>query len=278
MSRSWALAFLAWACAGQHAWYSWPPAVARPTNLSATLVWVAAQEGNVYLATQFWTPCAGGYFGGQMHVDGTHSILFSIWDGANATSETLTQPVAEWCSRFGGEGTGAQCGLLYHWDLAEQYEFRLTPSAAPGGTKWTATVTPASRPQATSVVGEIFVPLPDALRAKGETCGTLAAGAVSFQEYYTGGQFFSAAGWVGPRLDGVPAAAAAADCASPLSKVSACIPGVGCGAPNVLFEQGAQTPHGCPAHLWNASTGVAAGHYLGPIHRRPTDAPRALFV
>ena len=34
-----------------------------------------------------------------MHVDGTHSILFSIWDGANATSETLTQPVAEW-SRY----------------------------------------------------------------------------------------------------------------------------------------------------------------------------------
>ena len=40
------------------------------------------------------------------------------------------------------------------------------------------------------MVGEIFVPLPDALRAKGETCGTLAAGAVSFQEYYTGGQVF----------------------------------------------------------------------------------------
>merc|ERR1719199_1453222 len=102
-------------CMCQHAWYSFNTSEKDFDNFTSYLRWTQAEKGDVYLATQFYTGCAGGYFGGQLHSDGTHSILFSIWDGANATSET--RPAADWCGRFGGEGTGAQCGLLYHWDL-----------------------------------------------------------------------------------------------------------------------------------------------------------------
>ena len=60
--------------------------------------------------------CSSGYMGGQVHEDGSHHLLFSLWDW-NASLHTAfgVKPISTdggktGCSAFGGEGTGGHCG------------------------------------------------------------------------------------------------------------------------------------------------------------------------
>ena len=60
--------------------------------------------------------CSSGYMGGQVHEDGSHHLLFSLWDW-NASLHTAfgVKPISSdggktGCSAFGGEGTGGHCG------------------------------------------------------------------------------------------------------------------------------------------------------------------------
>jgi len=98
---------------------------------------------------------------------------------------------------------------------------------------------------------------------------------VSFQEYYTGGDFVSAAGWIGPRLEDdrgetYAATTASADRNEP-STVTACIPGYGCGAPYSHTKEGHGVGKNCSTHMWgNAAAPSLVGAY--PLRTtRPTN-------
>ena len=61
-----------------------------------------------------------------MHSDGSHSILFSIWDhNATAKNAWWDEGSSPWCARFGGEGEGAHCGRLFKFEEGRNYTFAL---------------------------------------------------------------------------------------------------------------------------------------------------------
>eukprot|EP01043_Picozoa_sp_COSAG02_P041760 COSAG02_NODE_3490_length_6660_cov_5.207285_6_plen_173_part_00 len=116
-------------------------------RVEASLLWEAfPQNGSVYLAMAFGvgkkmerqgTPgreCSAGYMGGQIHEDGSHRLLFSLWDW-NATLHTAfgvkpltTDNGKTGCSAFGGEGTGGHCGAPlagddFMWEVGTRYTF-----------------------------------------------------------------------------------------------------------------------------------------------------------
>merc|ERR1712178_467889 len=102
--------------------------------------------------------------------------------------------------------------------------------------------------------------------------------AVSFQEYYVGGDFYNAANWRGPFMNhnplnqssGVLPLDASGECgsASTHSNVSSSVPLGPSGPPNAFFQQGANTEHGCERNMWT-HTGQPTFEVL-PFHRYPT--------
>lgn len=268
-----ALACLCAQASAQHAYYSFKTDKTNFDNFTSYLRWTGAEKGDVYLATQFYTGCAGGYFGGQLHSDGTHSILFSIWD-FNATWKK-TQGVSPWCARFGGEGEGAHCGLDFVFEFNVEYRFALTKSSNASGALFSTTVTKVSEEGAEvpTFLGTIFVEGP-----ADKDCTTLAASGISFQEYYLGGDFYSAAAWRGPYMDhdghsveGVAAFDADADCgnATAPSNVSSTPPLGSSGKPVAFYQQGGSTEHGCEKSMWQHASELGSIKEL-PFHRRPT--------
>ena len=116
-------------------------------RIEASLHWEAfPRNGSVYLAMAFGVgkqierqgiagrPCASGYMGGQIHEDGSHHLLFSLWDW-NASLHTAygVKPIStdngqSGCSAFGGEGTGGHCGAPlpgdeFLWEVGTRYVF-----------------------------------------------------------------------------------------------------------------------------------------------------------
>lgn len=260
----------------QHAWYSWDTEETDFKNFASYLRWTQADKGDVYLATQFYTGCSGGYFGGQLHSDGTHSILFSMWD-FNASAKTA-HGVSPWCGRFGGEGEGAHCGLEYVFEFGVEYRYTLTKASNSSGTLWSVTVTKEGPTEVPTFLGTIFI----ASEGLEKDCTVLEPRSVSFQEYYLGGTFYSAAAWRGPFLSRDPQGApalhaglapvdAAADCgnATAHSNVSSSVPLGPAGAPNVFYQMGGNTEHGCEASMWQHNKS-AAMPTTPQFRRRPT--------
>lgn len=250
-------------CFGQHTWYSFNTNGSNFNNLTSYLRWTEAETGNVYMATQFYTGCSAGYFGGQLHSDGTHFILFSLWD-YNATLKN-SHGVSPWCSRFGGEGEGSHCGLDFVFEFGVDYQFTLSKSFNSSGALWSASVTKVGPMPVETFLGTIFIDARD-LPHTIEECTVLSPSAISFQEYYLGGSFYSAANWRGPflnhdpmrQIDGVAAFDASGDCgnASYASNVSSSPPVGPTGAPNAFFQQGGSTEHGCEKSMWRHAPGV----------------------
>lgn len=262
-------------CVSQHAWYSFKTREQNFDNFTSYLRWTQVEKGDVYLATQFYTGCSGGYFGGQVHSDGTHSILFSMWD-FNATLKN-SQGVSPWCARFGGEGEGAHCGLEYLFEFGVDYRFTLTKSSNASGALWSASVTKEGSSPVPTFLGTIFIGAED-LPHTVEECTVLAPSSVSFQEYYLGGTFYSAANWRGPflnhnplrQIEGIMAYDAASDCGNATypSNVSSTVPLGPSGAPNAFYQQGGNTEHGCEKSMWRHAGDVNIVER--PFHRRPT--------
>lgn len=153
--------------------------------------------------------CSSGYMGGQVWADGSVHVLFSLWD-YNVSLKTAyglvpsTDNGLHGCSNFGGEGTGAHCGAtLPGWEPGVRYTFRawLNDSHATHlnftGAVWQAAVANTHTGEVTSI-GEIFV-RDDFLGGPDTSqCGVMPVGAYSFQEYFLGGDFYTAATWRGP--------------------------------------------------------------------------------
>lgn len=265
-------------CLSQHAWYSFQTTQKDFDNFTSYLSWTQAEKGDVYLATQFWTGCSGGYFGGQLHSDGTHSILFSIWD-FNATVKN-SRGASPWCARFGGEGEGSHCGLDYVFEFGVEYRFTMTKESNASGVIWSASVTKEGAAPVSTFLGSIFIDVTSLPRTV-EECAVLGPTSVSFQEYYLGGDFYSAANWRGPflnhnpmgQVEGIVAYDANADCSANTtypSNVSSSVPLGPSGRPNAFFQQGGSTPHGCEKSMWQHAGCTALGSEERPFHRRPT--------
>ena len=120
-------------------------ASAKATSLSVSLTWwqVLAQPSkpNVFLATATGTACNSGYFGAQVHGDGSHSLLFSMWDAPaphrnSSRFEFQGLPASPNCKRnaldASGKSTGVQCKLatttpgggMAPFAMGVPYEFR----------------------------------------------------------------------------------------------------------------------------------------------------------
>jgi hypothetical protein len=158
--------------------------------------------------------CSSGYMGGQIHEDGTHHILFSLWD-YNASLHTAfgkapltTDNGKTGCSAFGGEGTGGHCGAPlagddFMWEVGTEYTFAVWMEEADAqfhgfsGVVWQAQVTNGQTGVVTNI-GEIFVRDDYLGGSVSSQCDQMSPGAYSFQEYFFGGNYYSAATWRGP--------------------------------------------------------------------------------
>mmetsp|Transcript_55432 Transcript_55432/g.108515 ORF Transcript_55432/g.108515 Transcript_55432/m.108515 type:complete len:491 (-) Transcript_55432:121-1593(-) len=258
MRRALTALFIALACpaqvTAQHVWYKWTPAKSEQLVQSMHTVfrWTQMAVGNVFFATQFFTPTQGGYFGAQCHEDGTQMILFSLWDFNNTYKNAWG--ISPWCGRFGGEGEGSHCGLMYPMLPGVDYEFHV----AIEGRNKTGTFIGASikdgLTKQSMPIGQIWY---EDVEGHGVAeLGSIRTTSVSFQEYYTSGTFYSSGGFSGPFFGedpegpGAPADADA-DC-DDISKVSACIPGKGCGRPHAHFEKGGMITKECGPRLWQS--------------------------
>jgi len=245
------LMLLVRACSAQHVWYRFHKHHGGVKSFSSYLRWTQAERGDVYLATQFWTGCGNGYFGGQLHKDGSHMVLFSMWDYDGATPSA--QGVSPWCTRFGNEGAGAHCGLDYVFEFGTEYRFELTRAKNASGVIWSTTVSKIDPigTETSTFLGSIFVES----RLVPKDCIRLEPTACSFQEYYSGGNFYTAGAWRGPFLDRVNSAYDAhGDCGMDGSahiNVSSVVPNGPRGRPNVFFQQGGNTEHGCEHSMWH---------------------------
>jgi len=258
-----------------HAWYSFPSNAlnAKLTTFESTLTWTRVETGNVYFATQFWFECGqGGYFGGQFHQDGSQMVLFSIWD-FNATLKTA-QPSSPWCNRFGGEGEGTQCKLKYPMEFDIDYTFKMVYDGRnASGEFWSTSVTNMKTGKNTSI-GQIIL-----LDSVAGSYGLLKPSSVCFQEYYTGGDFYSGAAWTGPWFNGrssagIVAIDADADCNEP-SHVNDCLRNY-CGPPVVFSEQGHGITKNCSKHMWTTNriidpTQVVHTSSDLPLYTKPTN-------
>ena len=196
-------------------------------RIEAGLQWQQyPQNGSVYLAMAFGVgkveerqgiarrPCSSGYMGGQIHEDGTHHLLFSMWDW-NATLHTAfgmeprsTDGGATGCSAFGGEGTGGHCGAPlkgdeFMWEVGTRYTFAAWMERADAqfhnysGVVWQAQVTNEATARVTNI-GQIFIRDDFLGGPELSHCAQMTPGAYSFMEYFYGNNYYSAATWRGP--------------------------------------------------------------------------------
>lgn len=102
-----------------HMGYTAPPA----TEYFYNEVTVPEQQdaiGSYFMANGF----NGGYFGMQVKSASERWLLFSVWDGDNGARTTLVGKGAGVVDNsFGGEGTGGQAYLTYHWNAGTTYKF-----------------------------------------------------------------------------------------------------------------------------------------------------------
>jgi hypothetical protein len=268
-----------------HAWYGWDN-LPNSTFVAfeSDLIWSEVEfdpahgDTNVYLATQFYLTNHGGYFGGQFWSDGSQHMLFSIWDYNDTVKNAgWDQETSPWCERFGGEGEGAHCGLGATFEFGRAYRFRMAfRDQNATGDFWRVTVTDVVAGNET-LLGDIYL---GAVEGIGRA-GTVQPSGCAFQEYFTGGDFISEAGWVGPYIEAegtgdlFVATSAVPDCDEP-STVTDCIHGAGCGAGRFETAQGHGIEKNCTEgeNMWAAGAPRVAGPPPGarPLVQTPTTA------
>ncbi len=178
-----------------HAYYgAGPSAPARFAALEYDTVWTQMPEtgSNCYASMMMYWSGAGGYMGSQFHSNGEQWVLFSIWD-RNSTVKN-SHPAASNCLRFGGEGEGSHCPVTMKLRVGSRYRFHVAQTSKnSSGVVWTATVTDL-RTKKLTTIGSLYWDE----AAAGVPLGTISSAPIAFQEYYTGGNFSSAVGFVGP--------------------------------------------------------------------------------
>jgi len=220
-------------------------------DMEITFVWKAmSPRNNVYFAMQFWFECGqGGYFGVQEHSDGKHIYNYAIWD--LDSSHITSFGVDSWCSRFGGEGTGSHCQKTTHFKFNEEYKVKVAYDKSNStGDFWKCT---ATEPGGTAVnIGSLF------LTNSPKQYGNLRAQSLTFQEYYAGGNFYSALGCIGPYSgNSVTATRAVTSGVDAHHGISATIPGYPSGRPRVFFEAGSNiTTTATGKVLWQSANDV----------------------
>lgn len=207
-------------------------------------------DGNaVFVSSQYWheAPHAAGYMGTQVLLDIDRGVerrifIFACWD---AEPQHQVSGTTASCTRFGHEGNGSHCSLDLPVQRGVPYRFRVAQSGSnSSGAFWTGTVLDTSS-NTTHTIGTLFQP-----NVGGYTgFGKLKVQSDVFLEYFGGGDCEGAAtvgvGIVGPYYHNRTLTAKEA---YPLYKgghescnrsvVERCIPGKGCGRPNVLLMGG----------------------------------------
>lgn len=178
-----------------HAYYGAAPgAPTRFAALEYDTIWtqMPATGSNCYASMMMYWGGAGGYMGSQLYSDGEQWVLFSIWDH-NLTVKNSHAAAAN-CLRFGGEGEGSHCPVTMKLRVGARYQFHVVQTAKnSSGVVWTATVTDLGTQNLTTI-GSLYWDE----AAAGVPLGTISNAPIAFQEYYTGGNFSSAVGFVGP--------------------------------------------------------------------------------
>ena len=216
-------------------------------DISNSLVWGKWNEvGDVFASNEFFFENGQiGYMGGQLHADGSHSVIFSIWDQCVRYGSTTcivpnatALPAGKGCLRFGGEGHGAHCGFTLDppgFVPGRPYHFKVK-LGAPNATGQLVTATVDDKP-----IGAIFLNNTDDPKdgTSYQGYGRFAPYCRTFMEYWSGGQQAHSFGWIGPYAEGSlgPPVSAVADSAEGLPvKISACIPSHGCGRGQVFYN------------------------------------------
>ena len=247
----------------------------------------SAADGNgVFASSQYWYesyggPCpnrsdhgmacnSAGYMGSQVMKGGKAGaekqvFIFSCWDADQAHKVSWTTPKdadGNGCSRFGGEGTGSHCMLTVPATEGVTYNFRVASSGKnTTGAMWTGTLTETASGKSMSV-GTLFYPhLPGKVGF-----GNFNVQSDDFLEYFAGGTCDGAAttqvGIGGPFFNSrktlpsqaYPSYGANSGPGACLrSDVSACVPGVGCGSPNVLMSGGVARNTTDKTPLWGGT-------------------------
>eukprot|EP01060_Flectonema_neradi_P024056 TRINITY_DN3257_c0_g2_i1.p1 TRINITY_DN3257_c0_g2~~TRINITY_DN3257_c0_g2_i1.p1 ORF type:complete len:315 (+),score=73.29 TRINITY_DN3257_c0_g2_i1:50-946(+) len=195
---------------------------------------------NCYASSMIYWEAVGGYMGSQFHSDGTQMLDFAIWDVNSSIKNS--KPLGE-CSRFGGEGEGSHCEKKVSLKLGNWYRFHVGQQGENAtGVTWGVTFTDLSTGVVTNV-GSLF--WDESMSPK--KLGSINPGFVTFQEYYTGGNFNSSIGFKGPfgGVDGKTFNPSSAECNS--DDHHNCSPCVGkeCGNPYVTLYAGEKVPN-CP--------------------------------
>eukprot|EP01064_Diplonema_japonicum_P022815 TRINITY_DN3300_c4_g1_i1.p1 TRINITY_DN3300_c4_g1~~TRINITY_DN3300_c4_g1_i1.p1 ORF type:complete len:316 (+),score=53.53 TRINITY_DN3300_c4_g1_i1:40-948(+) len=232
-----------------HAIYGFPAGTPQFESIEYSVQWVAMPETgfNCYASMMLYWEGAGGYMGSQFHSDGTQIIDFAIWD-VNGTVKN-SKPLGK-CSRFGGEGEGSHCETTQIIKTGREYKFAVTKTFENStGVAWGVTFLDVEA-GVVHQAGSLF--WDEAM--SGTKLGQLKPSTISFQEYYTGGNFNSSVGFIGPVgiANGVKHLPNTAVCSSDDHHNCADnIPGVGSGRPNVLLYAGDKVPNSQPnAPIW----------------------------
>mmetsp|Transcript_99124 Transcript_99124/g.296216 ORF Transcript_99124/g.296216 Transcript_99124/m.296216 type:complete len:397 (+) Transcript_99124:75-1265(+) len=250
--------------AAQHATYRFATMQSSFDSLVSYLRFGHIEPGDVYVAMKFMTGCSIGKFGGQVHSDGTHMVVFGVWDYDGIYGSARS--ASPWCARFRlgkgytwPDGTGVRCIVATRFAIGTEYRFRLSKAANTSGTLWSLEVGSGG---STMQVGSIFVNQ----AGQGSDCSVLEPEAESSLQYYTGGDFYTEATWSGPFLGGDGGLAPVevdTDCGTDASPT---LPAevASRGPPSLLFRRGPGVPHACERHsLW-----PAAAEPLGSSWRR----------
>ena len=266
--------------------YVWPSDAGTSPDMEVEHTWTtipkaSSTDGNgVFASSQYWYESYGaacpnrsdhgmscnsaGYMGSQVMRGGPGGaekqvFIFSCWDADSAHKVSWTTPMdasGNGCSRFGGEGTGSHCMLTVPATEGVTYKFRVASSGKNAtGAMWTGTLTDTSSGKQQEV-GTLFYPhLPGKVGF-----GNFKVQSDDFLEYFLGGTCDGAVttqvGIAGPFFNGRktepsqahPAYGSSGGCER--SDVSACVPGVGCGKPNVLLSGGVKRNNTDQTPLW----------------------------
>lgn len=264
---------------GTYAHYSGIPS-GTSSDMQVDHLWVTIPtpdetQGNaVFASMQMWMEAGpGGYFGTQVWREGAdttqwrngsknllgsrvgagegHKVIFSMWD---ADKDTKVSWEGDNCERFGGEGVGSHCVIMYPMEQGKKYTMKVSMSA--DQRKMTGSVTDTSTGVETKIGTLVY---PDYKGHQG--FGLITQQAAAFQEYFLAngceGQAMSSVGLIGPYFKDrsvVPSAANpsyAGTCQR--ADVHACIlPGDTCGPMHVFMLAGGHVTLTTPAgqQLW----------------------------
>lgn len=136
------LAVVAWTplAIAQHLW--WKPSGSGYTCLYGEIDVLATGPTIYYCGCNWWPGApAGGYTGIQDQGNGTHNMIFSIWDtDKDLHAETVWKDSQTVANRFGGEGVGAHSHFNYDWQVGKTYRYFAIKKPDPSGVKTLCTV------------------------------------------------------------------------------------------------------------------------------------------